>query len=159
MRRYRAGPEVRRPELLDDSDGETRTAPGARGTPLASQRGDTKVARRRLSDQVAEALKDRLLAGRLPTGSPLPTEMELAQHYGVSRTVVREAGRILLEWGLVDIRPGRGMVVADYNGSTLARQYELMVALNAGSFAQLMEMRLALEVAIAITEQIRKNRK
>lgn len=116
-----------------------------------------KVARRRLSDQVAEALKDRLIAGRLPTGSPLPTEMELAREYGVSRTVVREAGRILVEWGLVDIRPGRGMVVADFDGSTLARQYEFMVSLTGGGFAQLMELRLVLETGIARLAALRRS--
>lgn len=108
-----------------------------------------KVGRRRLSDQVATALKDRIVSARLPTSSQLPTELELAREFGVSRTVIREANRILLEWGLVDIRPGRGMTVAGYDGATLARQYELMVEMTPGGFSQLMEMRLTLEVAIA----------
>lgn len=140
--------------MLDQHDGG---APAARLPAGLGAAGDAgMVGRRRLSDQVATALKDRIVAARLPTGSQLPTEMELAQEYGVSRTVVREANRILLEWGLVDIRPGRGMIVADYDGSTLARQYELMVEMTPGGFSQLMEMRLTLEVAIARHAALRR---
>lgn len=116
---------------------------------IAMRGSGTQVQRTRLSDQVADALKDRLLAASLPAGTRLPTEAELVEEFGVSRTVVREAGRILVEWGLVDIRPGRGMVVADFDGSSLARQYELMVSLNPGSFADLMELRQAVEVTVA----------
>ncbi|HEX4246969.1 MAG TPA: FadR/GntR family transcriptional regulator [Pseudonocardia sp.] len=102
--------------------------------------------RHRLSEDVAEAIKDGLIADGLRAGDRLPTEPELARLYDVSRTVVREAGRILVERGLVDIRPGRGMVVAEFDGTSLSRQYRLLLELKQGSFRQLMEMRLALEV-------------
>ena len=104
--------------------------------------------RHRLSEDVAEAIKDGLIADGLRAGDRLPTEPELARLYDVSRTVVREAGRILVERGLVDIRPGRGMVVAEFDGTSLARQYRLLLELKQGSFRQLMEMRLALEVGM-----------
>src|SRR5882757_8773583 len=85
--------------------------------------------RHRLSEDVAEAIKNGLIADGLRTGD-------------------REAGRILVERGLVDIRPGRGMVVAEFDGTSLARQYRLLLELKRGSFRQLMEMRLALEVGM-----------
>lgn len=105
--------------------------------------------RHRLSEDVAESIKDGLVRDGLRAGDRLPTEPELARLYDVSRTVVREAGRILVERGLVDIRPGRGMVVAEFDGTSLARQYRLLLELKHGSFRQLMEMRLALEVGMA----------
>jgi len=104
--------------------------------------------RHRLSEDVAEAIENGLIADGPRAGDRLPTEPELARRYGVSRTVVREAGRILVERGLVDIRPGRGMVVAEFDGTSLARQYRLLLALKQGSFRQLMELRLALEVGM-----------
>ncbi len=140
--------------MLDQHDAPGAAARLPAGPSTVGYR--STVGRRRLSDQVATALKDRIVNARLATGSPLPTEMELAQEYGVSRTVIREANRILLEWGLVDIRPGRGMIVADYDGSTLARQYELMVEMTPGGFSQLMEMRLTLEVAIVRHAAVRR---
>lgn len=102
----------------------------------------------RLSAVVAEQIQHDLLAqGRQP-GDRLPTEPQLAERYGVSRTVVREAGRILDQRGLVDIRPGRGMVVAQPDGSAVARHYALMLGMNATTFPQLMETRLTIEVEV-----------
>ena len=105
--------------------------------------------RQRLSEDVAEQITRYVIAEGLKPGDRLPTEPELVELYEVSRTVVREAGRLLVERGLVDIRPGRGMVVADFDGSSLARQYGLLLELKQGSFRQLMEMRLVLEVGVA----------
>ena len=97
----------------------------------------------------ANALKSRIVAEHRTPGDSLPTEAELAKEYGVSRTVVREAGRILVEWGLVEIGPGRGMVVAQIDGRSLSRQFGLILEFGQGSFEQLMEMRLTLEISIS----------
>lgn len=115
-----------------------------------------RVRRRRLSDQVADDLKNRLVADGLKQGDRFPTEADLAEEYGVSRTVVREAGRILVERGLVDIRPGRGMVVADLGGEMLSRQLQLMLEVGQGSFDHLMEVRSALEVSISHWAAVRR---
>lgn len=57
---------------------------------------------------VVEALVDRIVAGEFATGgSPFPREAELVADYGVSRTVVREALRVLEARGLIEIRQGR----------------------------------------------------
>lgn len=120
-----------------------------RGTPSAAgPRRPSAAKRHRLSEDVAEAIKNQLIADGLKPGDRLPTEPELVEYYDVSRTVIREAGRILVERGLVDIRPGRGMVVADFDGTSISRQYELMLELMQGSFRHLMEMRLALEIGM-----------
>lgn len=103
---------------------------------------------RRLSEQIANAIQDELIKTRREPGDQLPTEPELAAQYDVSRTVIREAGRLLVERGLVDIRPGRGMVVAAFDGGTIARQYELMLEMAQASFEHLIEMRLVLEVGL-----------
>ncbi len=44
-----------------------------------------------LAQRVVAGLKDKILAGDLPPGHKLPSESELIDEYGVSRTVVREA--------------------------------------------------------------------
>ncbi|MFI6350113.1 FadR/GntR family transcriptional regulator [Streptomyces sp. NPDC050560] len=103
----------------------------------------------RLPEVVAERLQADLLAQGLRPGDRLPTEAQLATRHGVSRTVIREAGRILDQRGLVDIRPGRGMVVAMPDGSAIARHYALMLGMNTATFQQLMETRLVIEAEIA----------
>jgi len=52
-----------------------------------------------------------ILSGALDPGTALPTEPELANQYGVSRAVIRDATRLLLARGLVDVRHGRGVFV------------------------------------------------
>lgn len=102
--------------------------------------------KRRLSEHVAKAIQDDLIEMRRQPGEQLPTEPELAAQFGVSRTVIREAGRLLVDRGLVTIRPGKGMVVADYDGESMARQFALILAREHAKFEDLIEMRLVLEV-------------
>src|ERR687888_114407 len=47
----------------------------------------------RLSDKVADLLLETIVARRLEPGERLPSERELGEQFGVSRTVVREAVR------------------------------------------------------------------
>ncbi|SDY28422.1 transcriptional regulator, GntR family [Saccharopolyspora shandongensis] len=110
----------------------------------------------RLPDVVAERLQRDLLEQRLRPGDRLPTEPQLVERYGVSRTVIREAGRILEQRGLVDIRPGRGMTVSTPDGSAIAQHYSLMLGMNAMTFQQLMEIRLIIEVEVAALAAARR---
>jgi GntR family transcriptional repressor for pyruvate dehydrogenase complex len=49
----------------------------------------------RLSDKVAELLLESIIARRFEPGERLPSERELGEQFGVSRTVIREAVRAL----------------------------------------------------------------
>ncbi len=64
-----------------------------------------------LAQRVVAGLKDKILAGDLPPGHKLPSETELIDEYGVSRTVVREAVTRLQAEGLVETFQGRGSFV------------------------------------------------
>lgn len=61
--------------------------------------------------QVAEDLRDQILSGRLPAGDPMPSETVLVQKYDLSRTSVRNAIKLLKDWGLVRAEQGRGTYV------------------------------------------------
>ncbi|WP_229480978.1 MULTISPECIES: FadR/GntR family transcriptional regulator [Mycolicibacterium] len=63
------------------------------------------------SQRVVAGLKDKILAGDLPPGHKLPSEAELIDEFGVSRTVVREAVTRLRAEGLVETFQGRGSFV------------------------------------------------
>ena len=62
--------------------------------------------------------------GTFPSGARLPTELELQESFGVSRTVVRDALRTLQVRGLVDVRRGTGTTVR----STPADAYSIAAA-------------------------------
>ncbi|WP_088282189.1 FadR/GntR family transcriptional regulator [Ideonella sp. A 288] len=74
-----------------------------------------------LADRIAAELAQRVRAGAYPVASRLPTEVALAAHYGVSRTVIREVIARLKSQGLVDSRQGSGTVVLDARSSDAFR--------------------------------------
>jgi GntR family transcriptional regulator len=66
---------------------------------------------RLLTDQVADDIRADMIAGKI-TGR-LPTEVELAAQYGVSRVTIRRTIAILVSEGLVQVIHGRGTFVAE----------------------------------------------
>lgn len=66
---------------------------------------------RTLAHQVRERLRARILSGRFAPGSQLPSEVELARSFGVSRTSLREAVLQLEQDGLLLRRHGHGTFV------------------------------------------------
>jgi GntR family transcriptional regulator, transcriptional repressor for pyruvate dehydrogenase complex len=70
--------------------------------------GSLDVVRRPSSHElVLDQIRRAIQLGRFDVGTRLPSERELAQQFGVSRTTVREAIRVLAGEGLVDVRRGR----------------------------------------------------
>ncbi len=59
----------------------------------------------RASDALVAAIEGRIRSGILKDGAPLPSERELMEEFGISRTVVREAVRTLSSKGVVEARP------------------------------------------------------
>jgi GntR family transcriptional regulator, transcriptional repressor for pyruvate dehydrogenase complex len=64
-----------------------------------------------VKERVAGQLRDLVEAGSLQAGEQLPSERELAEQLGVSRSTVREAVQFLGALGLVEIRHGSGTFV------------------------------------------------
>jgi GntR family transcriptional regulator len=75
--------------------------------------GGARARPRLLSVSVQDELRQRIDQGRLPAGSRLPSEPDLAAELQVSRATLREALRALDEEGLLRRRQGSGTYVAD----------------------------------------------
>jgi DNA-binding FadR family transcriptional regulator len=71
------------------------------------------VKKETLAEQVAGSIKEAILDGQWAPGEALPTEPELAEAFGVSRAVVRDATRMLAAKGLVEAQHGRGVFVTE----------------------------------------------
>ena len=69
-----------------------------------------------ISAQLADRLAKMILDGEYRPGEQLPTERELAEQLGVSRTMVREAAKLLEARGLVEIRRGVWHVLSSTPG-------------------------------------------
>ncbi len=105
--------------------------------------------RDRLYEQVAQQIQGLIVASGWPAGSKMPAERELVEQFGVSRPVIREALKALSERGLVAIRPGRGIFVADLNADALKEPMKLLFQRRNFSYENLVETRRVLEVEIA----------
>ncbi|WP_104025021.1 FadR/GntR family transcriptional regulator [Vibrio hyugaensis] len=64
--------------------------------------------KRSLHVQVAREIARGILSGKLPQGSILPGEMVLCEQFGISRTALREAVKLLTSKGLLESRPKVG---------------------------------------------------
>ena len=91
-----------------------------------------------------QALSADIGAGRYPVGSQLPIEPALCEHYGVSRTVLREAMARLKAEGLIETRQGRGSFVLAPSARTPFR-FEAPAADVTASIVELAELRLGVE--------------
>ena len=103
------------------------------------------------SDVFADQLRRRIFDGELEPGTALPNERALAESAGLSRTVVREALRILEIEGLVRTRPGRncGTVVQRPDPRSLARSIDIFIRGRRVRFLELLEAREQIEPACA----------
>jgi DNA-binding FadR family transcriptional regulator len=80
--------------------------------PSAAGRGAPRVATAPLHERVVQDLTVRVVSGEWPPGYLVPPESELCDLLGVSRTVIREGMRLLVDRGLMIVRKGKGTVVA-----------------------------------------------
>ncbi|SDE93902.1 DNA-binding transcriptional regulator, FadR family [Variovorax sp. CF079] len=102
-------------------------------------------------------MSDDIRKGIYPVGSKLPVEAELCEHYGVSRTVLRETVARLKSDGVLDTQQGRGTFVLAQSVHTPFRLKAHTEDL-AQSIVDLAELRLGVEgTAAALAAQRRTN--
>ncbi len=87
-----------------------------------------RIARERLEDQIAGALREAIISGTLSPGKRL-VEEELADQFGVSRAPLREALKELAAAGLVINIPHRGTFVVELTERDIWEIYTLRLAL------------------------------
>ncbi len=103
------------------------------------------------ADRLVRALSDEIVSGRLGPGVRLD-EQSLADRFGLSRTPVREALGQLAAIGLVEKRPHRGVVVANFTLERMTHMFELMAELEA-LCARLATRRMSPHAKAALEEE------
>ena len=104
----------------------------------------------RLSDTIAEQLLEAIVAGRFREGDILPSERELGDQFGVSRTVIREAIRALATRGVVEVQSGRGVRVIAMDTASVTEAMSLLLRGESTiDFAKVHEVRMMLETHVA----------
>ncbi|MFZ2099253.1 MAG: GntR family transcriptional regulator, partial [Oricola sp.] len=102
-----------------------------------------------LHGQVSELLAARILSGAYPPETALPTEAELCQAYGVSRTTLREAIKNLVAKGFLEVAPSRGTWVRPMRAWNLLDEevlrWRVALGINAKLVQDIYEMRECFE--------------
>src|SRR6478609_5294535 len=92
------------------------------------------LAPRALYEEVAELLRQRIFRRELEPGSWID-EVKLAQEYGISRTPLREALKVLAAEGLVTMKVRRGAYVTEVSDRDLAEVFHLLSLLESDAAA------------------------
>lgn len=112
----------------------------------------TVGSKEKLVDRVVNEIEELIITGELAPQTKLPPERELTEQLGVSRTVVREAVRILVTKGLLETQPGVGTTVRQMTREQVVEPLNLLLRYRTGdkvSFDQLHQVRSILEIEIA----------
>jgi len=119
-------------------------------TPPAEVAGDT-VRIPKAAELVARGLRARIVRGELPEGAALPPEGQLMEQYGVARTTVREAFRVLESEGLLIVRRGAGggARVRAPSEAAVARYAGLVLQFQGATLADVHDARIRLEAPLA----------
>jgi DNA-binding GntR family transcriptional regulator len=88
------------------------------------------IVRRSLHDEITNQLRDMIVEGDLKPGQKIP-EPELCGRFGVSRTPLREALKVLAAEGIVQLLPNRGAVVAKITQEEIEQIFPIMGVLEA----------------------------
>jgi DNA-binding GntR family transcriptional regulator len=89
-----------------------------------------RISGRYLHDEVAERLRELILSGDLEPKARV-NEQELADRFGISRTPLREAIKILATEGLLELLPNRGARVASISNQEIDDMIEVVAGLEA----------------------------
>jgi len=111
------------------------------------------IKRQRVSESVANQIRQAIFSGRLEPGHKLPPEREMAEQFATSRVALREALRSLEQEGMIEIRRGfgGGAFVADFDNALRALTDSLnnVVKLGQAKSGHLTEVRSMLEPVMA----------
>lgn len=110
----------------------------------------SKIAAPSLKDLFIRQIEDLIISGKLEIGSQLPSERELAESMGVSRTVVNAGIAEMAGKGFLEIKPRIGIFVTDFRREgTIGAILSLMTynggALRRAEIRSILEIRLALD--------------
>lgn len=103
-----------------------------------------------ISELIVDRITKAIISGDLKPGDKIPTELEFSENLSVSRNAVREAIKVLVAFGVLEIRRSEGtFVVNEYNAKLLDPML-YGILLKEHTFDELLELKLSSAYMIAI---------
>ena len=100
---------------------------------------------RDLQQLIQEQLKLYIIENNMKSGDPFPTEYELAEKLGISRTAIREALKKFETLGIIEVRPGVGRFVREFNFEAILEGLPYNLEMDIKNFQEVLEVRFCLE--------------
>ncbi|BAV07772.1 DNA-binding transcriptional regulator, FadR family [Filimonas lacunae] len=112
------------------------------------------ITRKSLADEVAESLQQQIAAGKFKVNEQLPIEPELMKTFGVGRSSIREAIKLLVNSGYLRVQQGVGTFVADASGvkEPLSQRLKRSSKEDISEVRQLLELKIVEKAALKRTE-------
>jgi GntR family transcriptional repressor for pyruvate dehydrogenase complex len=107
------------------------------------------IAKEDLTAKLVATFKQLISEGSLVPGAKLPSERELAESFGVARSSLRQALKVLEVMGVISQRVGDGTYLNTAAPSILSESLDFLIVLDGISFYELMEARLIVEPELA----------
>jgi len=107
------------------------------------------IKKTRLAEEIADRIRVLILDGTLPPGRPLPGERLLAARFGVSRSSIRDALRVLETIGLLDTRHGQGTFPRELDVNRLVAPLASVLTYRRDLTEELLDVRRMFEPAVA----------
>lgn len=108
-----------------------------------------KIKNKSVVQTVVDSLTKVIIAGDLKPGDKIPTEMELAEAFGVGRNSIREAIKILVYYGILEIRRAEGTFVCNgFNKVMIDPMVYGVILHQSDDYTNLMELREMMEVGV-----------
>ena len=98
---------------------------------------------------ISDQLTDGIMEGSIKPGDKLPSDREMAENFGVGRSTIREALRVISLIGLIEIRPGQGTFVASSPSDFFVTPLSWTLLLGEKSMNDVIVMRNILELGAA----------
>ena len=103
----------------------------------------------KVSELIARQIKSAILNGRMRAGDKLPPERDLVGRFGASRVSIREALNSLEAAGLLSVKRGSGVFVAEINSKLMTDSLSSILKIQKTSIDKLAEARIIFEPTIA----------
>jgi GntR family transcriptional repressor for pyruvate dehydrogenase complex len=111
------------------------------------------------AQQIAHQLLEYFVSGKVKPGDRLPSERQLAEALGVSRSIIREALKSLGMLSLIRVKPGGGYYLQDVPSNLLPKSVEWGLLLGERHTADLVEARGFIEVTVVRLAAERRDEK
>ncbi len=109
----------------------------------------TSVKSRKISERIAQQIKNAILNGTMKPGDRLPPVRKLVEDFEASHISIREALKSLEASGLLMMKPGSGVFVAELNSQPMGDFLSSILRIHKTSINEITEARIILEPTVA----------